>query len=457
MPTLYKPDLLLVDGRFVSGAGLLVDAEGRIERVLREWTGKHDGEAVALRGKALLPGLVNAHSHTFQRLVRGRSETRGGNFWSWRDAMYTAAASLTPEDVYDVSRMAFLEMALSGTTAVGEFHYLQRQPDGSAYDDGNEIAHHVIAAARSVGIRIALLRVAYYRAGFNLPPDPGQMRFYEHPDEYLANCEALHRELDGGSDAWMGVAPHSTRAVPLAEIRKIAAWAAQRDLPLHLHAAEQRKELDECRAEHSVTPVALLAENGILGPRTTLVHAVHVDDRELDAIATAQAAICACPTTERNLGDGIVRAKDAAERGISFAFGTDSETQINLLEDARELEYHLRLQTEQRLLLDGIAGKTLAQRVFSYAAAGGANALQANSATLSAGEWADFFTVDLDDVAIAGAAPEHLLSAIVFTQDRPGIRDVVVKGKPIVRDGQHAAHDEIVTRYKQLSRKVWQQ
>jgi formimidoylglutamate deiminase len=208
-------------------------------------------------------------------------------------------------------------------------------------------------------------------------------------------------------------------------------------------------------AEYGTTPVQLLADHGILHANTALVHAVHVNDAELDAMAASGVTICACPTTERNLGDGIVRAQDAATRGIHFAFGSDSQTQIDLLEDARSLEYHLRLQKEERLLLDQIDAKTLAQRVFGYATQGGAESLGANSGTLAAGEFADFFTVDLRDAAIAGTSTEHLLSAIVFTQQRAGIRDVAVKGKLIVSDGGHAVQNEIVTRYAQLAERVW--
>ena len=454
MSTLLKPELLLVDGKFVSGAALRVAGNGKVEAVVCDGFPKAGETVHELRGKALLPGLVNAHSHSFQRLIRGRSETRGDNFWSWRNVMYAAAANLAPEDVYDVARMAFLEMALNGITTVGEFHYLHRRPDGSAYDDGNELAEQIIAAARNVGIRICLLRSAYFRAGFNMPPDPGQQRFYEQPEEFLRNAESLADRLQN-TDAWMAVAPHSIRAVPLPEMERITNWARERNLKVHMHAAEQRVELEQCMAEHGMTPVQLLAEHGLLDEHTTLIHAVHISEDEVRSLAQSGATVCACPTTERNLGDGIVRARDMAEQNIPFACGTDSQTQINLLEDARELEYHLRLQQEKRLLLDHISGVQLAARVFSYASRGGAKAVGANSGSLAAGEWADCFTVDLDDAAIAGASQEHLLSAIVFTADRCAVRDVWVRGKAIVRDGWHAQQEEILTRYKTVSKKIW--
>jgi formimidoylglutamate deiminase len=467
MAIVFEPELLYSEGQWHRGAALEVDDDGLVvgvaARDILAGSAKAesggDGTIVKLPGRALLPGMVNAHSHAFQRLIRGRSETQrlnGKNFWSWRHAMYAAVESLTPEEVYDSARMAFLEMALAGTTTVGEFHYVHRQPNGSAYVDGNELAHQIIAAADSVGLRIALLRVAYFRSGFQLEPDPGQARFIESTEEFLVNSEALAGRLEQNSKSWLGVAPHSVRAVPLAELKTIAAWAIEHNFPLHIHAAEQRGELAACQAEYGTTPVDLLAREGLLGSRTTLVHAVHVGDSELDEIAAAKSMICACPTTERNLGDGIVRAREAAERGIRFSFGSDSQTLINPLEDARELEYHLRLKTEKRLLLDQIDGQPLADRLFAYATRGGAESLVANCGQLARGEWADFFTVDLNDVSLAGVSDEHLLAAIVFSGEKAAIRDVAVGGRFIVRDGEHEQREGIVRRYGEVSRRVWQ-
>lgn len=468
MAIVFEPEMLYSGGKWHHGAALEIDDDGLVVGVAASdilagsAQAESGGEAriVKLPGRALLPGMVNAHSHAFQRLIRGRSETQrlnGKNFWSWRHAMYAAVETLTPEEVYASARMAFLEMALAGITTVGEFHYVHRQPDGSAYVDGNELAHQVIAAADSVGLRIALLRVAYFRAGYQLEPDPGQSRFIEPTDEFLLNSESLAGQLQENSKAWLGIAPHSVRAVPLAELKTIAAWARERDLPTHIHAAEQRGELAACEAEYGTTPVDLLSREGLLNPRTTLVHAVHVNDAELDKIAAANSMICACPTTERNLGDGIVRARDAAARGIRFAFGSDSQALINPLEDARELEYHLRLKTEKRLLLDQIDGQSLADRLFAYATRGGAESLVANCGRLARGEWADFFTVDLEDVSLAGLSHEHLLSAIVFSGEKSAIRDVAVGGKFIVQNGGHKQREEIVRRYGKVARRVWQE
>jgi formimidoylglutamate deiminase len=461
----YQPELIYLESGlesgFEAGRTVLVGDGGRIEAILA--TGAEpDHHAQKLTGKALLPGFANAHSHTFQRLIRGRVETRGASgddFWTWREAMYRAANSVEAGDVYHVARMAFLEMVMAGTTTVGEFHYLHRaRPDAEgrcpAYPDPNLLSRRILAAAESVGLRIALLRVAYARAGYELPPHAGQARFYESPEEFLENTAALASELQS-ERAWLGVAPHSIRAVPLAQLEQIVAWARERNLVVHMHAAEQVAELAACRREYGATPVQLLAGRGLLSPQTTLVHAIHVTDAEMDALAAAGSVICSCPTTERNLGDGIIDAAKAAERGIRIAFGSDSQTLIDPLEDAREIEYHLRLQIQKRVVLDGIHGKNLSQRLFQYATEGGAQALGFDSGVLAPGRPADFFTIDLNDPSIAGNSPQDLLAAVVFGMSRSAIRDVFVGGEPVLIDGRHRLQDEIVASYQDVYKKVW--
>ncbi len=457
MPQVYRADLVFIDGEFHADCGLLVGDDGRITKVLRP--GEETKLPVThLRGKAILPGFANAHSHTFQRLIRGRTETRGvggDDFWSWREPMYRAALSVDADDVYHVARMAFLEMVMAGTTTVGEFHYLHRARDGRAYDDPNLLARKIIAAAKSVGLRIALLRVAYARAGYELPPHDGQRRFYETPEEYLANTAALDLDLAGSEQAWLGVAPHSIRAVPLTQLEEIVDWARKRDLPVHMHAAEQVGELKACRREYGATPVELLAQRGLLSAKTTLVHSIHVTDAEINALAETDTVICSCPTTERNLGDGIIDAAKAAARGIRFAFGSDSETQIDPLEDARQIEYHLRLQIQKRAVLDEIGGWNVSQRLFHYATSGGAESLGFDSGVLAAGRPADFFAIDLDDPSIAGNSSADLLPKVVFGLDRSAIKDVIVGGKHVYKDGFHPLAEEIITQYKEVHRKVW--
>ena len=458
MKTLYRPELLYSDGRFVAGGEVLVGEDGCVVAA-REGVDLSAVKVVDLHGKALLPGFVNAHSHAFQRLIRGKSESRvvsGRDFWSWRGTMYHAASRLSPQQVYDVARMAFLEMVLAGTTTVGEFHYLHNALDGRPYDDPNVLSKQVIAAAQSVGIRIVLLRTAYLRSGFDLPPDPGQMRFYESSHAFLENMAALVRNGEGpGAQVQYGVAPHSIRAVPVRELHEIAAWARANKLPLHMHVAEQVAENAACVREYGATPVALLAKEGILGADFTAVHGVHVSSEEIAMLARAGATVCSCPTTERNLGDGFVPADDMMAAGIRFALGSDSQAQIDPLEDARELEYHLRLQQQKRAILDQVEGKALAARLFECATIHGAASLQVASGELKPQAFADFFTVDLKDVSIAGNSADDLLPVIVFSLNRSAIRDVVVNGRFILRDQRHERQEEIVSRYRELHEKVW--
>jgi len=511
--TTWVPDLLYTGGRFLRDAALACDPAGRVIAVLdmgvlRELLGREPRREetlnvcepesgvifatrfVFLRGRALLPGMVNAHSHAFQRVIRGRTEYRGAqsedSFWTWREMMYAASARLTPEDIYDASRMAFMEMALGGITSVGEFHYLHRAPDGAEYDDPNLLSKQVVRAARDVGIRIALLRVAYARAGFRVPADERQRRFIEPDTEtFTRNTESLLRDLarDESADApvptaWVGVAPHSVRAVPRQYLREVRDFAAARELVLHMHVAEQPAEVTACVEETGRTPVALLSDEGVLGERFTGVHAVHITPEEVAALASSSACVCACPTTERNLGDGVVPADALFKAGVPVALGTDSHTQIDMLEDARELEYHLRLLRFRRNVLAPAHGhdesrgngddepardapddasdiSALAARLFECASLTGARSIGAHAGDLAPGRAADFFTVDLSDASIAGASAQDLLPAIVFSLSRAAVRETAVAGRLVVEDGRHAAQEEVVTRFAALQRKLW--
>ena len=433
MTSTWLPDYVYVDGRFQSDRAVVCDSDGKIVEITE---GAPD--AIRLSGRALLPGMVNAHSHAFQRVIRGRTEHRSqhttDSFWTWREQMYTAANTLEPDDIYDVSRLAFLEMAMSGITAVGEFHYIHHSRDGSPYSDPNLLDREVIRAARDVGIRIALLRVAYARAGYQTEANPQQVRFIEEtPDLYLKNLEQL---LDINDDmAWIGVAPHSVRAAPLEYLKTIVAFANARELPVHMHVAEQPAEVSACIAEYGRSPVALLETEGLLSKRFTAVHAIHVTPKAIAALARNGALVCACPTTERNLGDGVVPVDAYFDAGVRVSLGTDSQIQIDLLEDARELEYHLRLQKMTRNVLEPM----LAQRLFDCATINGAASIGFDGGRIAPGAPADFFTVDLNDLSIAGSSLDDLLTNIVFSLARTAVRDVVVGGKRIVEDGKHQA------------------
>jgi formimidoylglutamate deiminase len=430
--TTLHPDLLLCGDRVLPGAALTI-RDGVVESV-----GPPGPGAVRLAGRALLPGMAAAHSHAFQRAIRGRTEHASherDDFWSWREAMYAAAEQLGPEDLYAVSRFCFLEMARAGITAVGEFHYLHRDRDGQPYADPNELDKAVARAARDAGLRVVLLRVAYARSGFGVPDNPRQKRFIESsPEEYLRNLHALAREVP------VGAAPHSVRACPDFWIREIAAEAKRQNWVLHLHVSEQPGEVAQCLAEHATTPALLLGSLGAVHDRMTAVHAVHLTPDEVALLGRERASICACPTTERNLGDGVVRADRLLAAGARLCFGTDSEVQLNLLEDARELEYHLRLIEQRRAVLDteraGVGG--LAAKLYGMASAGGMRSIGLQGGSLLPGEPADFVEIDLDDPSIAGCNAEDLMANVVFSMERTALRGTWVSGEKLPLDFEGA-------------------
>lgn len=445
--TVYQPDVVFRAGRAEPNGSLCVDERGMVVA-----TPPAGAVVQRLPGKALLPGLVNAHSHGFQRVIRGRTEyvaqgRADDDFWSWREAMYLAATSLSPEEVELASRQAFIEMALSGITAVGEFHYLHHQADGTPYADVHELAKRVVKAARDVGLRIALLRVAYARAGYQVAPNPRQRRFIEPDvDTYLARSAELKAQLEKDSLVTVGLAPHSVRAVPRSWLTRIAQarWAG----PIHLHVSEQPAENKACQAEHGRTPVQLIDETGLLGANTVAVHGIHLSADDIARLSGSGAQVCACPTTEANLGDGVVPADALLGAKVPMSLGSDSQARIDLLEEARLLEGHLRLLRQRRSVLDDGQGRAtgLGERLFRIASQGGAQALGLKVGTLAVGEAADFFTVDMHHPSLAGVP----LEALPFAATSAVVKDVAVQGALIVRDGQHPLCAPTAERFGQL-------
>ena len=454
---LLLPDYVLVDGRVREGLAVHVADDGTIAAVAPPPPG---AEVTRLRRRLLLPGFVNGHSHAFQRAIRGRSEYRvpgrsSDDFWTWREQMYAAAMRLGPDEVEVVSRMAFLEMALAGITTVGEFHYLHHRPDGGRYDDPDELAMRIVAAAESVGVRLVLLRVGYARAGFGRAPDPRQALFIDRdPQETI---DALDRLRARG--VRVGVAPHSVRAQPVEWLRALGAYAREHQLPLHMHLSEQPREIEECLAEHGVRPTELIAREGLLHARFTGVHGVHLTDAEIALLGDAGATICACPTTERNLGDGVVKARALLRAGARICYGTDSQIEIAPLQDARALEYHLRLQVLERALLGNPAGDEapdrLAAGLLQNATTSGARALGVDAGRIAPGLQADLVAVDLDDPSICGATPDTLLPNVVFSLERTALREVWVGGRQVVREGRHPAQEATVRAFAETMERLW--
>jgi formimidoylglutamate deiminase len=355
--------------------------------------------------------------------------------------MYHAAQAMSAEDIYRAARMAFLEMLLSGITSVGEFHYV---------DQSLDVQRVILRAGEELGVRVTLLRTAYVRAGWKKDPNPGQARFLTPDvDQFLSDTDALI-----GQGARVGVAPHSVRAVPLDYLKLVAEYAQSRELPLHMHVSEQPAEVEACLGEYGRRPVELLHDHGILGDRFTAVHAIHITGEEARFLGGS--TVCACPTSERNLGDGAVPADRLFEAGAKICFGSDSNVQIDLLEDARGLEYHLRMnKLERAVLAPDLSREGLAQRLFESATESGARSLSSNCGALEVGRPADFFTVDLNDPSLAGANADALLSHVVFSLERTAIRDVCVAGEPIVHDGRHRLQDEITREFAEVQRNLW--
>ena len=329
-------------------------------------------------GRYEIAAMPNAHSHAFQRLLRGVGERPAGagagadDFWSWREAMYRLAESLDPGSMHKAAAATFDEMVRSGYGAVGEFHYVHHQPDGTPYDDPNEMAIALCEAAIAQGLRIVLIPVAYARAGWDgadLEPQGAQRRFSDPDVEtFLTRLDRLHQWAAERAEVEVGVAAHSVRAVPASWLERIAAYADQRGIVRHVHASEQRREVEACRAEHGCSPIALLARTGFLGPRTSVVHGIHVDDQDVSLMASTRTIVVTCPTTEGNLGDGHFPALAYRDEAIRIAIGSDSQIRVDPFEEVRELETGARRQGETREGLVSASGDLWAELVTSGAA-----------------------------------------------------------------------------------------
>jgi formiminoglutamate deiminase len=396
-------------------------------------------------GGLVLPGLVDAHSHAFHRALRSRTQRGTGSFWTWREQMYELAGRLDPESYFLLARAAFGELALAGVTTVGEFHYVHHAPGGLPYADPGAMGSALLAAAADVGIRITLLDTAYLRGGFGQELGAVQRRFADLDVESWALRASAWTP---SATARIGAAVHSVRAVPVDAVRAIAGWAAERAAPLHAHVAEQRAEVEACLAEHGRTPVALLASAGALGPAFTAVHATHVDPVEVELLGAAGATCCLCPTTERDLADGIGPAAALAAAGARLAVGSDSYAVVDLFEEARAVELDERLATERR-------GEHTAAALLEAATAGGAHSLGwPDVGALAVGRLADVAVVALDSVRLAGVDPDHLVEAAVFAAGASDVRQVAVGGRWIVRDGAHVGLD-VVGELRRAIAGVW--
>ena len=452
MPVTYWAEHAWLDGAVRSGV-VLETADGRITAV-RTGVDVPPPAAETLRGFTV-PGLANAHSHAFHRALRGTVQVGVGersapvddtgtgrdgrpspagthrapdSFWAWREVMYRVAENLTPDSYFALARATYAEMALAGITCVGEFHYLHHAPGGARYRDSNAMGEALIAAASEAGIRITLLDTCYLASGFGTPPERPQLRFSDgSAQDWADRVEAL----TGGEHARIGAAIHSVRAVPAGELGTVARWARERRAPLHVHLSEQPAENEACLAAHGRTPTQLLHENGVWGSGTTAVHATHLTEEDIRLLGDSATGVCMCPTTERDLADGIGPAVALERAGSALSLGSDSHAVIDLWEEARAMELNERLRTRAR-------GHWSAAALLRSTTEHGHAALGwPESGRLVAGGLADFTTLALDTVRTAGTSPQLAAEAAVFAGSSADVRHTVVGGRHIVRDGAH--------------------
>ncbi|MEU6858969.1 formimidoylglutamate deiminase [Glycomyces sp. NPDC046736] len=367
-----------------------------------------------------MPGFANAHSHAFHRALRGRTHEGRGTFWTWRDNMYLLAERLDPDSYHRLARGVYAEMALAGITCVGEFHYLHHAPGGRPYADPNAMGEALMQAAADAGIRITLLDTLYLAGGFGVPLEGPQLRFGDGDLEgWLSRVE----RLDAPAHARIGGAVHSVRAVP---DEAIAAFSCSTEgRPVHVHLSEQRAENEACRAEYGCSPTELLERSGFIGPDLTAVHATHLSERDIELLGAAGATAGFCPTTERDLADGIGPARDLADAGARLSLGTDSNAIVDMFEEARGLEMHERLISEERGRFTPAA---LMDALTRHDSLGWPDA-----GTIAPGMRADLVTASLGTPRTAGIAP----SGIVYAATASDLTDVIVDGRHIVQHGRH--------------------
>lgn len=394
-----------------------------------------------------LPGMPNLHSHAFQRGMAGLAETRGrsdDSFWTWRETMYRFVDRLTPDSLQAIAAQAYVEMLETGFTRVGEFHYLHHDREGRTFADPAAMSTAVIAAAEDSGIALTHLPVFYAHSGFGgLPPGEAQRRFIHDVDSFAALLDRLRPMLAALPDSVLGIAPHSLRAVTHEELQQLLPLT---DGPIHIHIAEQTKEVDDCVAWSGARPIEWLLANAPVDARWCLVHATHMTDAETRGLAASGAVTGLCPITEANLGDGLFPAAEFLAAGGVYGVGSDSNVLIDMAEELRLLEYGQRLATRSRNVMAPAGGSTGAA-LFGAALHGGARALR-GTAALAAGASADFVTLDADHPVLAGRRGDALLDGLIFASGRQAIDTVWRRGKKLVEKGRHVDRERIASNYR---------
>ena len=452
MTALFADRMFLPHG-WAHRVRLQLDDAGIIERID---TNAEPGDARHLPGPTV-PGMVNVHSHAFQRLIAGFTdiaEDPDDSFWSWREAMYRAALALDADDFETVCRHVYVEMLRAGYTTVGEFHYVHHQPDGTPHDHSAELALRAVAAAADTGIGMALLPVLYGHSGFGgQDPTTGQRRFINDVDDYLSLHAAAAEAAHDHATITTGVAFHSLRAVTGEEMTEVLN-ALPDHLPVHIHVAEQQREVEDCVAWSGRRPVAWLLDHMPVDERWCLIHATHLHDVEIDALARHRPVIGLCPVTEANLGDGIARAIDLNHRGLGLAIGSDSHVSVDPVEELRWLEYGQRLISGRRNRMTGPHSTAVGEHLYHTAAEAGARAIGQPVGRIEVGGRADLVVLDDRDVQLADCPDRHRLNRWLFATDERAIRQVRVAGRTVVDDGHHHDQERAAAAFHDVCRRL---
>jgi formiminoglutamate deiminase len=403
-----------------------------------------------------VPGLPNLHSHGFQRGMAGLAERRGptaDSFWTWREVMYHFLQRLSPDDVEAITAFAYMEMLEAGFTTVGEFHYLHHDVDGRPYANLGEMAERIAAASAQTRIGLTLLPSFYAYGGFGgAPPVAGQRRFINDPDRFLDLVQRARATVATLHEGRVGIAPHSLRAVTPATLRAIC--RATPDGPIHIHAAEQLREVEECVAALGRRPVEWLLENAALDSRWCVIHATHTTPGEIAALAASQAMVALCPLTEASLGDGLFDGAAYLAAGGRFGIGTDSNIQIDAAAELRQLEYGQRLARRARNVMTLVEGEATGRRLYATALAAGAQALQRPIGALAVGSRADIVLLDDDHPDLTARDGDHWLDAWIFVAGRSAVKTVLVGGTTVVEAGRHTLRMAITARFKAVVAKL---
>ncbi len=404
---------------------VVVDVDGDTITQVRE-DAECPPDSVRLDG-FVVPGLANAHSHVFHRVLRGRTHGARGTFWSWRSLMYDVAGIVEPEVYHELARAVFTEMLLSGITAVGEFHYLHHKPDGSRYDDPNAMGRALIMAAQETGIRLTLFDTCYLRGGFGKELQGTQTRF---SDDSVRNWIDRISELESTRRIHIGTAVHSVRAVGRQDLEAVAAWATAHDRPIHVHVSEQPSENADCVHYTGMSPTRLLAESGVLGENSTAIHATFLLPNDIEILRETGTTVCFCPTAERDLADGVGPSPQLAGAGVPLCVGSDSHAVIDLFLEGRLIELHQRLMTGQR-------GHHTVEELWQALTFNGMRSLGWNAGRIATGMQADFVAVSLDSPRLAGVDGDLVADHVLFAANSADVNDVIVAGERVVENGEH--------------------